>query len=197
MVLFFQFDVRQEFGLPFPATSHFLAFACPVCGGITDLHLRGEPLPDEYWERAQRGMDGVGYSLLLVDGGEPAAEFEGRLEHRALTFERVVESLSPDGGDVAFVQPIEGFPGTSRCPFEPVRGMDGFKIGGQPSFPDPIDEVRCCCGSEMVHVVSVPEGAWLFEELESLPCDGFFLQNYVSLFACRNRCQPGAVFPCI
>lgn len=199
MVVFLQFDIRPEFGLPGNFVGgHFLAFACPNCGGITDLHMQGTGrLPDAYWEQVRRGGDDVGFAFMLVDAAEPTTDFETRLEHRILTFERTEESLSIDDGDLDVVQPVDGFPGTSQRPFEGVRGIDGFKIGGQPCFGDPIDPVVCSCGSKLVHLVSIPEGGAPFVETVRLPCDGFLLQNYVSVFACEQRCHPGALFPMI
>ena len=53
MVLFFQFDVRPEFGLSVAPGSHLLAFMSPEVNEIPsfDFVADGAPLPERFWEK--------------------------------------------------------------------------------------------------------------------------------------------------
>ena len=180
MVLFFQFDLRPEFELPFQDRSHLLVFMCPTHNeppGLPSIY-NNSPLPDSYWE-----ADTGHYELLLFPPGELICD--GRLdEHIAsysLSFERAHEDVEDFG--------------------EFEVGSHDFKIGGVPGWMNYRIDKRCTCGGEMSFICQSPDG-FGFKQTPTAPeqPDSFssteyclFLGNQVYILGCNRQCDPRAV----
>lgn len=169
MVLFFQLDVRAEYGLPFAAGSHLLAFMCWKHG---DANLPPAPgtkrLPDGYGGTTWR-------FLLNKPGAEVTLAEEPHL--KPATFQATEQD---DGG-----------------------GVQGFKVGGAPSWAQDPERYRCSCGADMAFVCQVPANFRFLTREDQPEQPGWFssddwvlfLGNETYVFACTAQCRPDAVWP--
>jgi hypothetical protein len=114
MVLFFQFDLRSEFGVPFAAGSHFIAFMSPVVNEIHrfDSIASGKPLPERFWEQSlpHFKLFLFGPELPLVASAAP----DPLLVHQRLQFTEDNDPSDPFlfiGGEPRWYQDPETHPG--------------------------------------------------------------------------------------
>ncbi|PQO36472.1 hypothetical protein C5Y97_12290 [Blastopirellula marina] len=181
MVLFFQFDVHEDFGVPFQAGSHFLAFMCPKHNDAAWLEeaYNDSPLPAEFWNG-----DSGHYAFLLYPPG--VLQSDGQLDPYIAPYE-----LEFSAATEAIEQDI-GF----------ARGStDAFKIGGLPGWLNYAPDKRCACGGQMTFLCQVPEnfGFRKLPEAAEQP-DGFssdeyglLLGNMVFVLGCDRQCDPRAM----
>jgi hypothetical protein len=204
MVLFLQFDILQEFGLPFAQGSHLSVFMCPVHNDAPEM-FDAPQLPQGFWDR-RRMIDGQTrfYELLLHRPNSPETVHtpDSVLLPQHLRFTRQAEV--PDSEDVS-LQEHSAYPGVSLSVGELIGGIQEFKVGGQPSWAQTPEVHRCCCGAEMRFLCQVPDG-YPFPKRPDAPAqpDSFsdddyclFLGNEVYLFACEAQCDPRAVHPVV
>jgi Domain of unknown function (DUF1963) len=181
MSLYFQFDIREGFGLPFQTGSHLTVFACEAMSGhVPKSWEKGLPpkrkgrLPDNYWEknhtdvaRGQRYKDQPRFYRLMLHKPEVEHHFrpiEEVIAPGSLSFTKMEEAWTrspnsgpmevPEGEEIDF-QAEPGFPGTSVNPWMRQWGHLGFKVGGQPIWGHDGDvpkPLRCACGAPMVFV---------------------------------------------
>jgi hypothetical protein len=200
MVLFFQFDVRGDFGLPFVSGSHLSLFMCPIHNDAPEM-LRESQLLPAFWER-RRTIDGLTrfYEMRLDRPGsvENTHPVDLVLLSKRLRFERKDESFDQDGGA------LEAHPRYSAVSLsvgEFVKGIEGFKVGGQPTWAQGPEVHRCCCGADMTFVCQVPlnfpfpKMPEAPEQPDSFSADDYclFLGNETYIFACEAQCDPRAV----
>lgn len=114
MVLFFQLDVRPEFGLSLAAGTHLAVFTSPVVNDIAtrDQVRDGQPLPAKFWEtRPEHFKTFVfGPDVALVAQAEP----DRFLVHAHLAFEKNDDPRDPFlviGGAPRWYQDPETHPG--------------------------------------------------------------------------------------
>jgi hypothetical protein len=178
LVLFLQFEMRSDFGLPFLVGSQLLVFMCPMHNDIPELYADNQ-LPQEYWNH---GGDHFALYLVRPGTGQPFREEEPHLRSFPLRFEPSVDEV-----DVV---------GSLRV------GSQGFKIGGVPSWVQGAEWHTCSCGSRMEFVGQVPED-FPFprrpeapQQPDSFSSDDYclFLGNEVYLFACAAQCHQRAVW---
>jgi hypothetical protein len=200
MVLFLQFDVQADFGLPFQTGSHLSVFMCPRHNDAPEM-FSDLQLPAAYWERRLR-IDGTirFYELFLHRAGV-AAHIQAADEHllpQQIEFELTQEVA--DNQKIPLLMHPQ-FPGVSLSIDETVGGLQGLKVGGQPSWAQGPEVHRCSCGAAMRFLCQIPEN-WPFPKLPKAPkqADSFsaddyclFLGNEVYLFACEAQCDPRAV----
>jgi hypothetical protein len=180
MVLFFQLDVAEEFGLPFAPGSHLSIFMCPADNDAPE-QFRKHRLPAQIWKR-RRQIDGKKrfYELVLHRPGsrEQVHPVEPSLVRRGLRFDRKPEE---------------------------VTGAQGFKVGGHPFWVQMPSYHQCACGAEMRFLCQLPEN-FPFRKTREAPeqADSFsrndyclFLGNCVYLLACEAQCDPLAVHPVV
>jgi hypothetical protein len=183
MHLYFQFDIRDEFGLPFEAGSHLAVFMCEACNDqaaalheyfyIDEATARTQDrLRANYWD-----FNGIDYGdqwtkfyrlMLLKPGGEfeflTAEEF---IHPCSLNFTKVEESWTPDHNAPGWIPEEEeidfqsepGYPGTSARLSARQHGSVEFKVGGQPAWGgdnEPPENLLCACGAPMGLVCYVP-----------------------------------------
>ena len=183
MSLYLQFDIREEFGLPFEPGSHLAVFMCEAhndqAAALHDYFYLDEAtaktqdrLRANYWD-----FNGIDYGdqwtkfyrlMLLKPGGEfeflPAEEF---IRPCSLNFTRAEESWTPDHNAPGWIPEVEeidfqsepGFPGTSAKPSAMQYSSVEFKVGGQPAWGgdgEPPENLLCACGAPMVLVCYVP-----------------------------------------
>lgn len=114
MVLFFQFDIRPEFALPFAPGSHFSVFMSPQVNEIPTFNFipSGQRLPERFWTGREPH-----FSVLLHPPGMPEQPMDppdSHLEHRRLIFEPVNAIEEPGlylGGKPQWLQDPEEHPG--------------------------------------------------------------------------------------
>jgi hypothetical protein len=180
MVLFFQLDVRADFGLPFKTGSHLLAFMCPTHNEPPSLPATYDdaPLPADYWD-----ADDGHFALLLFPPTElgPGDNPHPFIAPYRLRFEAADEEVQ-DVGDFQV-------------------GSYDFKVGGVPGWINYKVDKRCCCGGRMSFLCQVPDG-FGFRKTDAAPeqPDSFsssdyclFLGNQVYILACERQCDPRAV----
>lgn len=180
MVLFFQLDIRAEFGLPFKQGSHLLVFMCPTHNeppGLASIY-DNSPLPPSYWD-----ADDGHFSLLLFppEALESNGRLDGYIEPYSLAFEPAEEKIQNFGDfDV---------------------GSYNFKVGGVPGWMNYRIAKRCTCGGEMSFICQTPDG-FGFKQTPGAPeqPDSFsaieyclFLGNQVYILGCNRQCDPRAV----
>jgi hypothetical protein len=195
LVMFFQFDVQQRFGLPFRSGSHFSAFMCPAHNDPPESLSSGMGLPKNYWKRrhAQEGVKDFYQLVLHLPGTEERLDsLEPHLLHQSITFERRSEPTA---------EPLH--PGVSVAMSDSFKGLDAFKVGGQPHFVHGTDGGTCTCGARLVFLCQVPnsfgfpraKGA--LEQPDTFNSDYYtlFLGNFAYIFACEAQCNPLAVYP--
>jgi hypothetical protein len=216
LILFFQLDIREEFGLPFATGSHLSVFMCPVHNDAWKSPTT-QRLPQRFWESriTYDGLDGFYHMMLFPPGQvEQIHSCEPHLECRRLEFQKTVEVIDSDFYDDDYEGmrdpvPVPGantrWPGVCKVVDSWHRGIDGFKVGGQPCWSNRAEVHTCCCGSPMDFICQVPSdykfparvgapeqpgGCWL---------DGYvlFLGNNNYIFACRKQCSPYAVYAAI
>jgi hypothetical protein len=182
MVLFFQFDIRSEFKLPFEAGSHLLVFMCPKHNDIPWMpdNQAMTKLAERFWEKESEH-----YAIILnrPNKKEWIAEPDPILQHRRLTFKRSIEAVQPFGD------------------FD-VGGYE-FKVGGVPSWINfSFDDKQCPCGCKLQFVCQVSED-FSFPQRPGVPeqpdnfsstAYGLFLGNFVYIMACSRQCDPRALF---
>lgn len=200
MVLFLQFDLLPEFGLPFLPGSHLSVFMCPVHNDAPEI-FNDHLLPDDFWER-RRMIDGQMrfYELFLHRPEVPEVTHppDPTLLTQSLCFSKRAEE--PDRENVALSTHPE-YPGVSLSVGEVVGGVQGLKVGGQPSWVQAPEVHSCCCGAEMRFVCQIPLD-WPFpkcpdasEQPNSFSRTDYclFLGNETYLFACQAQCNTRAV----
>jgi hypothetical protein len=180
MVLFFQFDVAEKFGLPFAPASHLSVFMCPIDNEAPE-QFRKHRLSAQFWKR-RRQIDGKKrfYELVLHKPGtrEQVHPVEPYLVQRGLRFEQKPEEIA---------------------------GAQGFKVGGHPFWVQGPTYQACACGAEMRFLCQLPEN-FPFRKTPQAPEQpdsfsrndyGLFLGNLVYLLACEAQCNPLAVHPVV
>jgi hypothetical protein len=180
MVLFFQLDIRSEFGLPFRDGSHLLVFMCPTHNEppLLPSIYNDSPLPESYWD-AETGH----YSLLLFPPSDLISDghLDEHIASYSLSFEHAQEEIHNFG--------------------EFDIGSYEFKIGGVPGWMNYSIDKRCTCGGEMTFICQTPDG-FGFKQTPAAPeqPDSFssteyclFLGNQVYILACNRQCDPRAV----
>ena len=182
---FFRFDVRPEWGLPFPAGTHFSFFQCVACADSVIPPDTAPPwqLPERFWEGGKKlqgnrnytnynwwyaSMEPPGTALLRANVAEPL------IRPASLGF-------SPEGA------------GTTRT----------IKVGGEPDWLQDPESYRCSCGSPMAFLCQVSEECE-FVTLPGAPEQSgtysstnymIFLGNQAYFFACPRACNARAVIP--
>ncbi len=180
MVLFWQFDVRQEFGLPFAPGSHLLAFMCPEHNDASIISnlFDAAPLPPRFWEQ-----EAGHYAVLLVPPGSPttAGPIDRYLDPRKLRFLPAPEQVT-SGHDFSF-------------------GSPEFKVGGVPGWINYAPQPKCSCGGAMRFVCQLPD-SFAFPQSGSAPAQPdsfsksdycFLLGNAVYILACEKQCDARSV----
>jgi hypothetical protein len=180
MVLFFQFDLADEFGLPFAPGSHLTVFMCPVDNEAPE-QFRKHRLPLQFWKR-RRQIDGKKrfYELVLHKPGtrKQAHPVEASLVSRGLQFTPKPEVLT---------------------------GAQGFKAGGHPFWVQGPNYYQCPCGAETRFLCQLPEN-FPFRNTPEAPKQpdtfsgndySLFLGNVVYLLAREAQCNPSAVHPVV
>lgn len=182
MLFFLQFDLRQDFKMPFIPGSHFLVFACCRHDDIASLyHSCGSELPPAFWDQSD------GHYQLLLNGptdAEIVLEEDARFVAHTLFFSEQPEQseTTPYGYDI---------------------GIEETKIGGLPCWLQDPEEYRCCCGAPMRFFCQFPEN-FEFPKAAGAPnqpngfsdkCYILFLGNAIYFLACEQQCSPFAVIP--
>jgi hypothetical protein len=215
MSLYFQFDIREEFGLPYESGSHLAVFMCEACNQLTD-RLHGpvkksrNQLRKNYWDfngtRWKAGWTKFYRLMLVKPGGEfeflPAEEF---IRPCSLDFVKTEEHWTTDeNAEEEATEPRAepGLPGTSVNWSMGHYGSRQFKVGGQPAWGgdgDPPENLLCACGAPMAFVCYVPSElvfpndrttVYTYKHIGSL-----FSGLSVYILACRDQCHPFAVYP--
>jgi len=180
MVLFFQFDIRSEFEIPFKMGSHLLVFMCPTHNEPPNLSsiYNDSPLPMSYWDADEGHFVLLLFSPTnLISNGQ----LDEYIEPYTLTFDHATEDVEEfDEFDV---------------------GSYDFKVGGVPGWMNYCIEKKCTCGGEMSFICQTPDG-FGFKQTTNAPeqPDSFsitkyclFLGNQVYILACNRQCDPRAV----
>jgi hypothetical protein len=168
MILFFQFDLPAELGLPFQEDSHLSMFMCPEHNEIPSFNQNTQ-LPPEYWLTT----DGHWYAALDKPGSEVRVESPHFLKQEKLELADTPEDRSwllSVGGEPDWIQDPEQF--TCSCGAEMhfiCQLNDGHEFPKLPSAPEQPDS-----SSANDYVL--------------------FLGNEVYVFACVNQCNPNAVW---
>lgn len=180
MVLFFQFDIRSEFEIPFKAGSHLLVFMCPTHNeppGLPAIY-NDSPLPTSYWD-----ADDGHFALRLFPPNklESNGQLDQYISPYSLAFERAEEEIQDfDEFDV---------------------GSYDFKIGGVPGWMNYRIDKQCTCGGQMSFICQTPDG-FGFKQTPNAPeqPDSFstteyclFLGNQLYILGCNRQCDPRAV----
>ena len=211
MVLYFQFDIRDDFGLPIQGDCHFSCFVCPDHNGIPQSY--GTTLPSEYWANThdphrsefkslKTPRQYASYKLFLHQGAveqtvHPPDEV---LVQRALEFRRLEEQVEerehPDRPRVTAMS-HDGYLGWSAHDVEVYTGLDLFKVGGHPTRVEHVPSHVCSCGAPMVFLCQVPYPDEVFKLVSGSTYkeahNGLFLNNLVHFFVCQRQCHPNAV----
>lgn len=177
MVCFLQLDIRPEFGLPFQPQSHLTVFMCPLHNDAPETFPQSR-LPDAYWERRRR-CDGQirFYEMALY---KPGPKEVRHAEDAILAPKGLVFAPAQDDG---------------------AQGLQGLKVGGQPSWAQYPESHLCSCGSPMRFLCQIPEN-WPFakkpgapEQPDSFSNDDYCLMlgNEVYIFACEAQCNAHAL----
>lgn len=180
MVLFFQFNFRAEFGLPFKEGSHLLIFMCPTHNDPPCLPAiyDDSPLPPSYWD-----ADNGHFALLLFPPfvSESIGNLDPYISPYLLAFEQAEEEIQ-DLGDFDV-------------------GSYAFKIGGVPGWMNYRINKKCTCGGEMSFICQTPDGFGFKksphapEQPDSFSANEYclFLGNQVYILGCNRQCDPRAV----
>jgi len=172
MILFFQFDLEERFGLPLAAGSHLVVMMCPVCNEIPSFVRYAEGiLPAAFW----RETEGHFFAALYAPDDERGeVETPAILERFDLSFERV------GGRDSA----------------------ERLTVGGEPSWIQAPERYSCACGAPLSFVCQLsenfrfPKRADAPEQPDSFSADDYclFLGNETYVFACSKGCSPRAIW---
>jgi hypothetical protein len=179
MVLFWQFDVREEFGLPFKPGSHFLAMMCPEHNDAALFSPTDDALlPPRFWE-----LDIGHYAVLLLPPGAPtqAGELDKYLQPRRIRYVKAPEEVA--------------------VPFDFASGTDAFKVGGIPHWINFAPAWTCSCGGKMQFVGQIPDSFGFAQRPDAPEQPNSFsrteycylLGNAVFFLACDRQCDPRAV----
>jgi hypothetical protein len=177
---------------------------CPVHNDAPEMFAQPQ-LPRTFWDR-RRTIDGQTqfYELLLHRPGslETTHPSDAVLLPKHLQFERREEETAQEG---VALRAHPNYPGMSLSAGEGAGGLQGFKVGGQPTWTQAPELYSCCCGAEMRFVCQVPLD-WPFPKKaeasaqpDSFSQDDYclFLGNETYLFACEAQCDPRAVHPVV
>ncbi|MFE3541931.1 hypothetical protein ACFXK0_03035 [Nocardia sp. NPDC059177] len=178
LALYFQVGIPGS--VPHFGGDQLLVFCCPAEGDCAPMP--GTPLPERYWDTLPAN-EPHGWRILLQRTGIAHQAADPYFTPRRLTL-----TAATDYDD----EP--GFEGP----------LQGFKIGGAPSWVQDAEEHRCACGAEMVFLCQVSED-FPFRKFADPGLDpsirrdaideGLFLGNQVYLLACPDRCDPAALWP--
>jgi hypothetical protein len=114
MVLFFQFDIRKEFGLRLAPGSHLAVFMSPAVNEIDsfDTIASGSDLPDQFWKKR-----GTHFKVFLFDAKTPLVKHDDAdafLVAQTLSFSQDDDPSDPFlfvGGEPRWYQDEELHPG--------------------------------------------------------------------------------------
>jgi hypothetical protein len=169
LLLFLQFDLPGELGLPFEAGSHITVFMCPEHNEIPSFD-RTSTLIGNYWESAE----GHWFAMLAKPKGqERSVRGPELLMQRALRMDDVAEDEMYRigvSGTPEWVQQPEHFICSCGSPMHFVCQIsDSYKFTRQANAP---------------------------EQPDSCYSDGYvlFLGNETYVFACPQQCNPRAVW---
>jgi len=179
MVLFLQFDVRKEFGLPFQPGSHFSAFMCPQ---HNDATISAEPLSElpmspRYWEQ---DLGHFSILLLAATAQTVAGQLDRHIQSRKLRFEQTEEQIETGEGITS--------------------GSQAFKVGGVPYWINYAPQPKCSCGGTLRFVCQLPENLG-FPKIATAPSQPnsfsyndycYLLGNFVYFLACDQQCDAQA-----
>lgn len=164
MNLYFQFDIQEEFGLPFETGSHLAVFMCEACNEQADILYdyfytnetkaqTQDQLRANYWDfngiQDEDGWNRFYRIMLIRPGGD--SDFlapEEFIQPCSLEFTREVETGTESQGEEPSdeddedepvmkeiaVEAEPGLPGTSTNPWARRRCSRDFKVGGQPAW---------------------------------------------------------------
>lgn len=210
MVLFLQFTVREQFGLPFLAGSHFCCFMCPDHNGIPQEI--GGVLTADFWAETNnpnrsdfeflRTPEWASYCLYLFrpDVELRAHEADGMIAPSPVEFvlrDEVVRFREEPGRGTTPAESRDELRGWSAHDVETFTGVEAFKIGGHPTLIEYVPRRICCCGAPMVFVAQVPFPSRVFEPTAASDHpslrNSLFNDNLVHFFACSEQCDPRAV----
>lgn len=221
MNFYLQFDIREEFGLPYQTGSHLAVFMCQACNNTLDSLSENTPrdetgdyheqLRANYWEHTHW------YRLMLF---KPESEFEFLPAEEfikpcwSLNFTKAEESWPGENGpfvDFGTARPEEEkidfeaeseLPGTSAKLYEAQYGTREFKVGGQPDWggdSGPPNDLHCACGAPMGFICFIPDEFVFPNErttVYSYEHVGDLLVGLcIYILACRAQCHPFAVYP--
>jgi hypothetical protein len=146
MVLFFQFDVRAEFGIALAPGSHVVAFMSPSTNEIPtfDFVTSGAPLPDRFWEKQMQH-----FRVFVFPPDAPlvaSAEPDAHIEHHALDFvpnDQLGDPFLFVGGAPQWYQDAEEHPGFSFIA-QLSENYPFAKLASAPSQPDSFSKKAYC-----------------------------------------------------
>ena len=169
--LFLQFDVLDEFNVPFDNGSHFLLFSCATCDEIpSEQYCDGDETVQETYGSPVSDT----YALFLNRPGGPEmiAPRESVLKSRVLAFTETDESVH-------------------ECEFVGVTSEDlSFKVGGEPGWINYSVNLDCPCGGRIVFLCQIPD-SWDFDAASGEPrWLSLFVGNFVYILACDRQCSP-------
>ena len=182
MILFFQFDLKEQFDLPLKTGSHLLVFMCPVHND-EPTDISGEldrKLPDDYWQKD--------YGHFAVILNRPLKE-ERVLEQEPCIVPKAIKFGKTQEEDIRWDGRVE-------------VGTEGFKIGGVPAWLETPVSYDCFCGAEMILLCQVPE-RFAFPrgkagpiQKETISKDVYLLMSGKQLFimTCKDQCTPRSLY---
>ena len=179
MALYFQLEVRPDFGLPFHAGSRLNAFCCPE---HDDLALEQYSDQDRAVQATYGQQVHVHYSLMLVPPGLPLRHHgsEPRLLRRAL-------------------QALPAREETEDHEYLGRRGScNASKIGGLPSWFNYAVDLPCPCGGRLAFLCQVSEvdaGDWFLHGPRRVDHHWFLNGNQTFLMACDRQCSVFSIIP--
>ncbi len=171
MLLFFQFDIKGEFLLPFKVGSHLVVMMCPHCNEIPSFsYLSGGRLPPEYWN----STEGHFYAaLFLPESRLIEVQAMPYLQSFGLTFQQNRPSKSDllrVGGEPFWLQDSLEFVCSCGTHMQMICQLsENFAF---PKVPDAPEQ---------------PDGSSVNDYC-------LFLGNEVYVFACPNQCNERAVW---
>ena len=179
MALYFQLEVRPEFGLPFRAGSRLNVFCCPE---HDDLALEQYSDLDTAVQATYRQQVHVHYSLMLIPPDLPLRRHgsEPRLLRRALLASPAHEEAEDDD-------------------YLGRRGScSASKIGGLPSWFNYAVDLPCPCGGRLAFLCQVSErdaGDWFVHGAQPGDYYEFLNGNQTFLMACDRQCSVFSIIP--
>lgn len=181
MLLFFQFEIKQKFKLPFASGAQLAVFMCPTHNDIPQIpNIEKGQNPESYKLQAPGH-----YKLYLFSPKESLVAKPLKkqlLTSYSLNFQSSSEEIEDLGDGIQ-------------------SGIEAFKVGGQPSWINFTNTSKCSCGADMAFVCQLPEnyGFQCAADAPSQP-DSFsyeqyclFLGNLVFILACSANCSPTSV----